>query len=305
MLPVYNGMPYVAAAIESVLSQSFTDFELLVIDDGSTDGSSEVLERYRSSDPRVRLVRRANKGLVATLNEMVAMSRGSLLARMDADDVCLPDRLLHQVAFMEGSPETVALGSRATLMDPEGLLIADFIDHTSHEQIDRALLKPEIGILHPTVMMRRDAVDRVGGYRGSYPHVEDLDLFLRLAEVGRLANLAQALLHYRVHPNSVSHLHAEAQAAAGRLAVAATHERRSTLHERSFDGQAAYGPKTESKGDLHRKWSWWALAAGNLRTARKHALHAVLAEPTRRQNLLLVVCVARDSLLRRRSRADA
>lgn len=291
LLPVYNAAPYVAAAIESVLVQSFPDFELLVIDDGSTDATIEILQALAAQDQRIRLTSRGNRGLVATLNEMLAMAQGNLVCRMDADDLCRPDRLARQKSYLDAHPECVAVGSRSLFIDPEGLPIFEFMDRYTHEQIDEALMAPEIGILHPTLMARRAPMQALGGYRSGYPHVEDLDLFLRLAETGRLANLPDVLLDYRVHLGSVSHRHTVEQSAAGRNAVREACRRRGIAWDEG--SRAALVAQPESTLDLHRKWAWWALGAGNRRTALKHAWHALRGAPTSRSSWQLLACALR------------
>ncbi len=297
-LPAYNAERYVRSAVESVLSQTFGDFELLVIDDGSTDKTAHVLRELAIRDSRIRLASRPNAGLVQTLNELLSQARGTFIARMDADDVSKPARFARQVAYLESHPDCVALGSRCLFIDPEGLPITEFVDRYSHEQIDASLMRPEIGILHPTVMIRLDALRKVGGYRPDYPHVEDLDLFLRLAELGRLANLPDVLLDYRCHVASVSHRHTLEQSQAGLRAVDDALIRRGMLgRSASYAAPLTYA---ETKAQLHRKWAWWALLAGHLVTARKHARLALTAEPWNGANLRLVASVLRNSLVERR-----
>ena len=125
-------------------------------------------------------------------------------------------RALHEATqpISPRNPDCVALGSRALFMDPDGLPLVEFIDCFDHADVERTLMRPAIGILHPTVAMSRRAVLAVGGYRADYPHVEDLDLFLRLGEIGRLANLPEVLLDYRNHFTNVSHSNAAEQSAA-------------------------------------------------------------------------------------------
>lgn len=291
LLPVFNAASFVASAVESVLTQTYGDFELIIIDDGSTDSSLEILQRLAARDNRIRLSSRENRGIVLTLSEMLAQAQGDLIARMDADDICRPHRLERQKAYLDAHPECVALGSRSLFIDPEGLPIFEFMEYFSHEDIDRALMMPIIGILHPTLMARRSAIEAVGGYRSGYPHVEDLDLFLRLAEIGRLANLPEVLLHYRNHLSSVSHRNAVAQSAAGHEAV------REACRRRGLRWQAAEHNATvvvpETKTDLHRKWAWLALGAGHKSTAKKHALRALLGQPISKRNWHLAACVWR------------
>ncbi len=293
LLPVYNAEPFVEAAVRSVLDQTCRDFELLVIDDGSSDGSLEVLRRLEREDSRISLLSRPNAGLVATLNELVAAARGTYLARMDADDLCLPHRFERQLAYLSRNPDCVALGSRCLFIDPDAMPICEFMDEATHDEIERALLAPRLGIVHPSVMLRRDAMLRIGGYRSGFPHVEDLDLFLRLGEIGRLANLQTVLLKYRLHEASVSHTHTVLQSAAGVEVVRAARARRGLAMPREGELRQTHG---ESRAQLHRKWSWWALQAGNVRTARKHARLALKSEPSLQPNLRLLACVLRDTV---------
>src|ERR1700716_545696 len=124
-MPVFNGGSYLAAAVESVLKQSFGDFELLAIDDGSTDQSVSVLSGFARSDGRIRLITQANAGIVASLNRALGLARGEYVARMDADDVALPSRLAMQVAFLDGHPDVAVVGSAIRLIDADGNAIRD------------------------------------------------------------------------------------------------------------------------------------------------------------------------------------
>ena len=292
LMPVYNAERYVESSVASILSQTYRDFEFLVLDDGSTDKSLELLRRCAGRDQRMRVISGPNRGLVGALNELLAQARGGLVARMDADDVSRPERFAMQVAFLQAHPECVAVGSRALFVDPEGVPLYEDIGHYSHEQIEAALLRPMVGILHPTVVMRRAAVERVGGYRSDYLHVEDLDLFLRLAETGKLANLPDVLLEYRVHAASVSHSHTVDQHLSGLRAVRDACARRGLPFLRADELQAPR-VKIESVAELHRKWAWMALGARNLVAARKHALRAMVQSPVNIENWRVLACVVR------------
>src|ERR1019366_7969474 len=185
LLAVYNGEKYLRYAVESILAQTFMDYEFIIIDDGSTDDTQMILKHYETQHENLRVITRANKGLTATLNEGLAQARGEFLARMDADDIALPKRLGKQVAYLCAHPETVLLGSRVLLIDPEGLAIREQCCETTHDQIDALHLNNGWPVVHPSVMMRTAAVRQVGGYREPYNTLEDLDLFLRLAEIGK------------------------------------------------------------------------------------------------------------------------
>ena len=275
LLPVHQAEHTLASAVESVLAQTFEDFELIAVDDGSTDGSRRILERFAGEDNRVRVFSRENRGLVTTLNEASGTARGEYLARMDADDLCEPQRFERQVAHLDAHPGCVAVGSRVLLIDAEGSPIRTFAEATTHDEIDGAHLAGQGGaICHPAVMLRAEALKRVGGYDPAMKHAEDIDLFLRLAEVGSLANLPDVLLRYRMLADSVGHRHRDVQHATTVAAVARAHERR---------GLGAPPPLPEKApvpvAELHRKWAWWALEAGHRATARKHAARALARAP--------------------------
>src|SRR5262245_22908484 len=140
LLPVYNAERYLRQSVRSVLDQTFSDFELLAADDGSTDLSLSILQEIASTDPRVRVISRENRGLVETLNELIGVSRGRYLARMDADDRCLPQRFDRQVAYLNEHPDCVAVGARCLLVDPEGLPIGFTVNELDHDGIEKSIL---------------------------------------------------------------------------------------------------------------------------------------------------------------------
>jgi glycosyltransferase involved in cell wall biosynthesis len=292
LLPVHNASRYIAQAVESILAQTHGDFELLALDDGSTDDSLLQLRRYEARDSRVRVVSRPNTGIVGALNDLVALAKSDWLFRMDADDIARPKRFERQLSYLKNNPDCVALGSRALFIDPEGLPIHEYVDCFDHAAIERTLLLPDIGILHPTVVMNRSALLAVGGYRADYPHVEDLDLFLRLGEQGLLANIPEVLLDYRVHVGSVTHSHTVVQHVAGLRVVRDVCARRGLSFDR-HDELLHPRAQSETTSSLHRKWAWWALGAGNLGTARKHAFRALLPEPGNWENWRVLACAWR------------
>src|SRR5581483_4182638 len=193
------------------LGQSFADFEFLIIDDGSTDRSRAMLERYAARDRRIRLTSRPNTGYTAALNELLREARGELVARMDADDVALPERLARQVAYLRAHPDVVCVGTAVQFIDGAGAYLRDGHPGMDHEEIQRRALAGDCALNHPSVMMRRAAVLAVGGSHVEFEPAEDLDLWLRLGEVGRLANLPEVLMKYRQHPASFSERHQRLQ----------------------------------------------------------------------------------------------
>jgi len=197
LLPVYNGAAFLPLAIESILKQDDPDFEFLLIDDCSTDDSAKIIRHYAASDERIRAIfHRENAGLAATLNEGLTEARSDLIVRMDQDDLALPQRIGAQIGFMRQRPEIAVAGSFVYHM---GRRPAD--DHlmrlpAGHEEIVRTLAR-ENCIYHPSVIMRREPILSLGGYRAEFRNSEDYDLWLRVAKVYRLANLPEPLLRYR------------------------------------------------------------------------------------------------------------
>jgi glycosyltransferase involved in cell wall biosynthesis len=278
VLPVFNAAQYLPSAIESILNQTYPNFELILIDDGSTDDSLSVIRRYQERDERVRVISRENRGLISSLNEGVDQAKGTFIARMDADDISLPERFKSQIEFMKSHTECVALGTRAMLMDPDGLDICPFLDVQAHEQIDAFHMDMQGGaIVHPSAMIRRAALLKVGGYRQEFLHAEDIDLFLRLAETGQLANLPEVLIRYRQHFNSIGYRHRKKQLTSARQAVDAACKRRSVHCD--FRTQENPNIQISSLQDNYLRWVWWSLSGGNPRTARKYALKALAAAP--------------------------
>jgi glycosyltransferase involved in cell wall biosynthesis len=204
LLPVHNASAHLAETLASISAQVFTDFEIVAIDDGSTDGSAAILASHR--DPRLRIVSHgANQGLVASLNEGLGLARGRYIARIDADDLMVPDRLLKQVEWMEAHPEVAVLASRVALIDADGEPCGAW--STDHETITeediRRMLPRTNCIAHPSVMIRVDALGSLR-YDARQKGAEDWDLWLRLAARGsRIAKLAEPLTRYRVHATSI------------------------------------------------------------------------------------------------------
>ena len=211
LMPVYNAARYVAEAVESILGQTFADFELLIVDDGSTDRSRAILERYQARDERIRLTSRPNTGYAVALNELLGLARGELVARMDADDVALPQRLARQVDYLRAHPDVVCVGTAVHFIDEAGRFLRDGHPGMDHEAIQERALAGDCPLNHPSVMMRRAALEAVGSYHPEFEPAEDLDLWLRLGEVGFLTNLPEVLMKYRQHTESFSERHQRLQ----------------------------------------------------------------------------------------------
>lgn len=210
VMPVYNAAPHLREAIDSVLAQTFTDFELLLLDDGSSDGGAAVLASY-AGDPRVRVLPSpTNLGLIATLHRGFAAARAPLIARMDADDVCAPDRFARQVAFLREHADVDIVGSAIRFVGNTAQPWV-FTFPSEHEQIRVAMLF-YCPLAHPSLMFRRSLVDEgLMVFDDAFRHAEDLHLWSRLLLRRRAANLPQSLLDYRLHGGQVSSGQASAQ----------------------------------------------------------------------------------------------
>lgn len=290
-MPVYNAEQYVREATESILKQTFSDFEFIIIDDGSTDESREILEELARKDSRIRLVSRPNTGYTKALNEALTLARGPYLARMDADDISMPERFEKQLAFLKANPDCVLVGSRILTIDPFGSPLYEPRHKLSHEAIDAELLAG-VGwaIVHPVSMMVRQHVMALGGYRVQMEPSEDLDLFLRMAERGKIANLPDVLLHYRQHVKSVNHTRYEEQNRAARRIVAEAYARRGVTLEEGWTLPKREMLPMKKEIDM---WAWVALKNGNIAAARKHALSLMRMAPFSLSSWRLMYCAIR------------
>ena len=287
IMPVYNAERYVAATTECVLAQTFGDFEFIIINDGSADSSLDILQTYARRDARIRLISRPNTGYVTALNEGLGMARGEFIARMDADDLCEPRRFELQVQRLRAEPQLVALGSCAVAVDEDGELLGDYSVPLTHEEIEAAHLRGESSIHHPAVMMRPEALRRVGGYRKEFMPCEDFDLWLRLGEVGRLANLPERLLTKRLMAGSAVGKSLDRQ---GHLVRQILDE---TWQRRGLPGRPQMPLRMYHRADLYRQWGWMALKEGQLRTSRRYAVKAFVSQPFRSASWRLIACSLR------------
>lgn len=290
LLPVHNGERYLALALQSVLRQSFRDFELLVLDDGSSDASRSIAERFAASDQRVKIISRENRGLVATLNELLEHARGSYLARMDADDIARPGRFELQVDFLDGRPEVVCVGGAQALIDDAGRFLTVLTPPLTDEAIQRSILAGHGAICHPTAMIRASTMAEVGGYDPAMRHCEDLDLWLRLGERGKLANVAEVVLDYRLASASVSAVHWQEQRCNARSACEQAWARRGVSG--TFEAGDPWRPNGTPEGDsrFFLKYGWWAFGSGERRTALHYALRAAKASPRNLDAYKLAAC---------------
>jgi glycosyltransferase involved in cell wall biosynthesis len=291
VIGAYNAERYLAQTLDTLLAQTLRDFELIVVDDGSADATPHILEEYEKNDPRVRPLRITHAGIVDAANAGIAAARSDLIARADSDDLYMPQRLEKQVEYLNAHPEVVAVGSRMMVIEPYGSPVRMSDHKLTHEEIEADLLRG-VGwaMPQPVAMLRKDVALRVGGYRNKYPWSEDLDLFLRMAEAGRLANLPDVLAKYRHHPGSTNWRKHEIQLANKPQLLREAYERRGKPLPETMTYST---PWVEPLGEKYTHWVWCALKDKNVTGARRHAVSALKASPLRPSAWRAAYCALR------------
>jgi glycosyltransferase involved in cell wall biosynthesis len=195
VMSVYNAQKYLKYSIESILNQTYQNFEFIIINDGSTDRSLEIIEKYKLEDKRIVLISRENRGLIASLNEGIAISKGKYIARMDSDDISLPDRLKEQVEFMEKNEDIDVVGCYFQLIDKTSKVIDDKKVSLSKEEILMNLCYT-VPFAHPSVMIRKEIFKK---FQYENSAVEDYLLWTKIFNGNNFANLDKILFQYRYH----------------------------------------------------------------------------------------------------------
>jgi len=267
VIPVYNAGAYLASAVGSIVEQTYRDWEMICVDDGSTDGSSEILDWFASQDPRIRVVHQSNAGVVAASNRAHEMAQAEFVCRMDADDIAMPDRLSRQLAFMRSNSEYAAISGAILEIDSDSDPLGVQRLPADHDTIVQRLLDRGTGLFQPASMMRADAFRKIGGFRAKYQWIEDHDLWLRMSQVGRLGNIDDLVLCYRLHASSctwsMSELRSELMS---QLMREVQFER-----DNSSVGQAIVTPPARSQAGPG-KWARKAGRGGFPQTAMKHLI---------------------------------
>ena len=214
-MSVYNGEKYLKEAIESILAQTFSDFEYIIINDGSTDHSYGIIQEYATKDKRIKLIQKEkNSGLIDCLNLGLSLARGKYIARMDADDISYSSRFQLQKDFLDNHPEIGLVGSNIHVINSSGKKVSNFINNPNlpktPEQIYWALCF-SCCINHPSIMARLDLMKSAGGYSKKSLYAEDYDLWARMVKITKFYNLPQKLMSLRRHENNVTLLNNDIQ----------------------------------------------------------------------------------------------
>jgi len=212
IMPAYNAAAFVRAAVDSILAQTFVDFELIILNDGSTDDTQDIIERY--DDNRIRLINKSNSGVAATLNLGLTEAQGEFIWRHDADDISLPEKLARQVTFLDSHPEFVLCATQIAFMTERGKIAwnkrqpkTNWLGEADFREVRFKDFAPFSPVTHGTTLFRRSMLDVVPSYRDAFITSEDIDMWLRMMEHGKLAVLNQCLSLHRLSSSSATGLH--------------------------------------------------------------------------------------------------
>ena len=204
-MPVFNAEKYIKYSIESILNQTFKDFEFIIINDGSRDNSSNIIESYSAKDERIKLVSQNNSGASNAFNKGLSIARGEYIARMDADDISTLNRFELQYNFLKKNKEISAIGGAVKIIDENNNIIKN-IFYPSNLNIIKKQIQFNIPIAFPSMIIRKEILDKFNGLRTFLDPADDYDLWLRLLDSNiKISNIRNFVLHYRVHSNSLSH----------------------------------------------------------------------------------------------------
>lgn len=203
-MPVYNGETYLRETLDSILAQTFPDFEAVIIDDCSTDGSLVIMREYARKDSRVKVFHNeTNVGLTKSLNKAIGLSSGIYVARLDAGDTSEKDRFAKQVAFLNNHPDYGLVGSWATIIDERSEKIGQMAWNETDADIRKALIKHN-PIIHSSIMIRRSVLEKIGGYNEAWKYAQDYELYFQIIKYSKVANLPEFLISYRAMSGSIT-----------------------------------------------------------------------------------------------------
>lgn len=225
LMACYNSEQFLQESLPCILNQTFQDFEVVVVDDGSTDGTLELLNEYAKHDKRIIILTKEHSGLTDSLQYGLNAAQGEWIARWDADDLADPKRLEQQFTYLQEHPDIVLIGSGCVEIDTLGKVIKKHIYPSDHETLVHNLRQLRKFFPHSSALFNRRKALSVGGYRQRFTYAQDRDLWLRLAEVGKIACLQAPLVYLRRHENTISYSHASFQVLLG-LAATICHLRR-------------------------------------------------------------------------------
>ncbi|QPK65310.1 glycosyltransferase [Methylomonas sp. LL1] len=301
-IPVYNAADFIYETISSALNQTYEDFEVLIVDDGSTDNSVKIIEEF--GDNRIRVVRNnTNMGRPYTRNLGIELAKGEFLAVLDADDIAMPERISRQVEFLDQHPDIVAVGTSAYYIDnfEKNEILCEVI--TDSDDISTRIFQTNC-FIHSSAMFRKNILVDIGGYNLEYPQAQDYELFLRLCEHYKLTNINKPLVKYRIHSNQVSQTKLASQRRLANIARLNTYRRQflnGNLPTGAIEPRVSFFDKLFAKnGTLGSDFLFWIKLYRQLRqhkSADSLIFPALLAAPLSAEIYKeIYFCILRSSL---------
>jgi len=293
VMPVFNAALYLDEAIESILQQTLLDFELIIINDGSTDDSLAMLENWKSTDSRIRLYDQANKGRSFTRNRGLSLATTEFLVMMDADDISMPNRLQLCYDYLHHHPNVVAVSGQFETMCMYGVPL-----HKSSVPIEHTLIEKDLlhdkgdAFTQGAAMIRKSVAESVGGYDLQYELGEDVDFFLKMALKGKLSNLTDELLLYRQHPTSITNTADDSVVENRMICLNQAWGDRGLSMDNTFVHWLVDAPPTDNYQYLLR-WGWNALAKGEVHIARRYAKKLICSTPLKVEIYRFIYCAIR------------
>ncbi len=290
-MSVYNGEEYLRESIDSILNQTYGDFEFIIIDDGSTDGTAAILDSYKHPGIRVRI--QGNNGLTKALNTAISLAQGEYLARQDADDISNPGRLERQVRFLEENEKVGLVGTYYNRIDAQGIILQNMKPPILSQDLKMRLEKGS-QFAHGSVMFRRRCIECVGGYREEFRVAQDYDLWLRISERFDVANIPEFLYQWRLNLLSQSVKGLNVQNIHASMALELAKERRLRGVDRFQESSPAeravwtrdfldarIGDAPNGRGLGYNKWARVLLDSGSTREAIRFLIRSLSIDPFR------------------------
>lgn len=293
VMAAFNAAPYLDEAIDSILQQTFTDFELIIINDGSTDDSLALINKWESKDKRIKVFNQDNKGRALSRNRGLELATTQYIAMMDADDIATPNRLQLCFEYLQNHGDVVAVSGQFETVCMYGVQLNISSEPLEHVDIEQSLLQ-DLGasFIQGASMLRKDVAEKVGGYDSSYELGEDTDLFLRMAMVGKLKNLPEILLHYRKHPESITSADNETLIPKCIQRLNKAWNDRGLTLDNDFVHWLEKIPKTSVQQQL-LWWGWNALNKGHVDISRLYAKKLILSLPFSVEKYRFIYCAIR------------
>ena len=293
IMPVFNAANYIDEAIESILLQSFTHFELLIINDGSTDDSLALLKKWEAKDNRISVFNQHNQGRATARNNGLELASTDYVAMMDADDISMPNRLQLCYEYLEKHNDVVAVSGQFETICMYGVHLSTSVEPLDHLAIEQSLLQ-DLGaaFIQGASMIRKSLAEKVGGYDPIYDIGEDTDLFLRMAMQGKLANLPEVLLKYRKHPFSITTTTTKASVPDCIQRLNKSWEARGLALDQDFQ----HWLEQVTPLSVQQQFLWWgwnALGKGHLNVSRRYAMRLVFSFPLNVEKSRFIFCALR------------